>query len=49
MLDVDGFERWYRGEHPRLLALLTLVAGNADLAGEAVDEALARALERWGH
>lgn len=48
MLDVDDFERWYRGEHPRLLASLTLVAGDADLAGEAVDEALARALERWG-
>lgn len=47
MTDVDGFERWYRAEHPRLLAALALVAGDVDLAREAVDEALARALERW--
>lgn len=40
---MPGRERSHRGEHPRLLASLTLVAGDADLAGEAVDEAPARA------
>lgn len=47
VVDVNDFEQWYRTEHPRLLASLTLVSGDPDLAGEAVDEALARALERW--
>ena len=44
----DGsFERWYRREHPRLLALLTVVAGDADIARDATAEAFVRALERW--
>src|SRR3546814_14785837 len=41
------FESWYRREHPRLLASIVLVSGQPDLAREAVDEALVRALERW--
>lgn len=45
--DLFDFERWYRGEHPNLLAALTWVSGNPDVALEATDEAFARALERW--
>jgi RNA polymerase sigma factor (sigma-70 family) len=42
-----GFEDWYRAEHPRVLAALTLVSGDVDLAREATDEAFARALLAW--
>lgn len=42
-----SFDRWYRAEHPRVLGLLTVVAGDADLAREATAEAFTRALERW--
>lgn len=41
------FEAWYRAEHPKLLAALTWVSGNPDLAAEATDEAFARVLARW--
>lgn len=43
-----GFEAWYNAEHPKVLAALVFVSGNADLAREATDEAFARALARWG-
>lgn len=42
-----GFEAWYRAEHPRLLASLILLTGNLDVARDATDEALARALAHW--
>ncbi len=42
------FDGWYRGYHPRLIAALTVVAGTQQAAVEAADEALVRALERWG-
>ena len=42
-----SFDRWYRVEHPRVLGLLTVVAGDADVAREATAEAFTRALERW--
>ncbi|HEX4978456.1 MAG TPA: sigma-70 family RNA polymerase sigma factor [Acidimicrobiales bacterium] len=42
------FEAWYPEVHRRLVATLTLYAGSVDEATEAVDEALARAFERWG-
>ena len=42
-----GFERWYAECHPRLLGVLTIVSGNADVASEATDEAFVRALARW--
>lgn len=42
-----SFDGWYRAEHPRLLGLLTVVAGDADLAAEVTAEAFTRALERW--
>lgn len=43
-----GFDDWYRREHPRLVAALLLITGDLALASESVDEAFARALERWG-
>jgi RNA polymerase sigma factor (sigma-70 family) len=42
-----GFEAWYRGEHPRLVASLALVCGDLDTARDAADEAFARALAHW--
>jgi RNA polymerase sigma-70 factor (ECF subfamily) len=42
-----SFEDWYRREHPGLVTALAVTVGDADLAADAVDEALARALERW--
>ncbi len=42
-----SFDGWYRQEHPRLLALLTVAAGDADIASEITAEAFTRALERW--
>jgi DNA-directed RNA polymerase specialized sigma24 family protein len=42
-----SFDRWYRVELPRVLGLLTVVAGDADVAREATAEAFTRALERW--
>jgi len=42
-----SFDRWYRAEHPRVLGLLTVVAGDADMAREVTSEAFVRALERW--
>jgi RNA polymerase sigma-70 factor (ECF subfamily) len=44
---VVDFEDWYREVHPRLVSALVLVAGDVDLGREVVDEACARALERW--
>jgi RNA polymerase sigma-70 factor (ECF subfamily) len=43
----ERFETWYRAERPRVLAALTIVTGDRDLAMEATDEAFARAYERW--
>ena len=37
-----------RAEHPRLLSALTLYTGDADLAAELTQEALARAHRGWG-
>lgn len=45
--DDGSFDRWYRTEHPRLLALLTVVAGDTELAADVTAEAFTRALERW--
>lgn len=43
----EGFETWYRREHPRVLAACLALAPDADLARESTDEALTVALERW--
>ena len=42
-----SFDAWYRAEHPRVLALLTVVALGGDLGSEVTAEAFTRALERW--
>ena len=52
MADVDDgpdgdFERWYRREHPRVVAALAVAGGDVDVAREATDEAFVRAYERW--
>lgn len=41
------FERWYAGEHARLFASLLVLSGDRDIAAEATDEALSRALQHW--
>lgn len=41
------FERWYLCEHPKVLAALTWVAGDPDVAADATDEAFARAYADW--
>jgi DNA-directed RNA polymerase specialized sigma24 family protein len=47
MADEEGFEAWYARVHPRLVSTVVAVTGDADVAVDAVDEALVRALERW--
>lgn len=42
-----SFSAWYRSFYPTLLAALTVVAADVDLAADATDEAFVRALERW--
>ena len=41
------FAAWYEGFRPQLVAALTLVAGDCDMATDAADEAMVRALARW--
>ena len=41
-----AFDDWYRRSHDRLVRALTAVAGDVDLAADAVAEAFARALAR---
>lgn len=43
----EEFERWYRREHPRVVAALAVAGGEVDVAREATDEAFVRAYERW--
>ena len=48
MDDADrAFESWYRVEHPRLVVAVVLVTGDPEVARDSVDEACARALQRW--
>lgn len=43
-----SFDTWYEAHHPRLVRSLLLTCnGNGELAADAVDEAMARAFERW--
>jgi RNA polymerase sigma-70 factor (ECF subfamily) len=44
---MEDFETWYQREHPRVLAACAALTGDLDAAGEATDEAFARAMERW--
>src|SRR5574341_920092 len=43
----DAAERLVREEGPRVLATLVRVSGDLDLAQDAVQDAVVRALERW--
>jgi RNA polymerase sigma factor (sigma-70 family) len=43
----EDFVAWYRREHPRLLAAVVALTGDAHTAAELTDEAFTRALERW--
>jgi RNA polymerase sigma-70 factor, ECF subfamily len=45
----DGreFEEWYGDHYRRLVAAVYVVSGDRETATEAVDEACARAFERW--
>ncbi len=45
---MSSFSDFYREIHPRLVASLAAVCGDAELAADAADEAAVRALERWG-
>ena len=42
-----SFDSWYRQVHAELSVSLLVSFGDADLACEAADEAIARAFERW--
>jgi RNA polymerase sigma-70 factor, ECF subfamily len=42
-----SFSSWYQGYYARLLAALTVVAGDSELAADATAEAFTRALEGW--
>jgi RNA polymerase sigma factor (sigma-70 family) len=46
-VDADGFEDWYREHYRRVFSSVLVVSGNRAATAEAVDEAFARALERW--
>lgn len=49
MADPDGFDEFYAASRPRLVRALTVACGgDVDVAADATDEALVRALERWG-
>ena len=41
------FESWYAGEHARLYTALLILTGDRDVAADATDEALSRALQHW--
>jgi RNA polymerase sigma-70 factor, ECF subfamily len=42
-----GFDDFYRREHSRVFGVVVALTGRSDLAGDAADEAFARALARW--
>jgi RNA polymerase sigma factor (sigma-70 family) len=46
-METGHFERWYVDVHPKLITALTVIAGDAALGAEVVDEAVVRAYERW--
>jgi RNA polymerase sigma-70 factor (ECF subfamily) len=47
-VDLSGdFAQWYAGQHARLFTSLLVLSGDRELAAEATDEALSRALQHW--
>ena len=47
VVDDAGFAAWYRSEHPRLLATMTIVTRDLHAAQDVTAEAFARALAAW--
>ncbi len=47
MIDDEGFDELYRAARPGVARAVFVVCGDAQLAGEATDEAFVRAYERW--
>ena len=47
-VDDSEFAAWYRNEHPRLLATMTIVTRDLHTAQDVTSEAFARALAAWG-
>ena len=47
VVDDDGFADWYREQYRRVFTSVLLVSGDRAAVADAVDEAFARALERW--
>lgn len=45
--EASSFEVFYQGSRDRLYRALALTLANSDVAADAVDEAMTRALERW--
>jgi DNA-directed RNA polymerase specialized sigma24 family protein len=45
MLEREEFATWYREQHPRVLAALTIVAGSTDVAADATAAAAPSALQ----
>src|ERR1700690_1678729 len=45
--DDSTFATWYRHEHPRLLAAMTIVTRDLHVAQDVTSEAFARALAAW--
>ena len=46
-MDDNGFADWYREQYRRVFSSVLLVSGDQAAVADAVDEAFARALERW--
>jgi RNA polymerase sigma factor (sigma-70 family) len=47
VVDDAAFASWYRNEHPRLLAAMTIVTNDLHVAQDVTAEAFARALAAW--
>src|SRR5690242_11674414 len=47
VVDESAFTAWYRSEHPRLLATMTIVTRDLEAAQDVTAEAFARALAAW--
>ena len=46
-MEVGSFDEWYRENYRRIFAAVLVVSGNRAATADAVDEAFARAWERW--
>lgn len=44
---VQRFEDWYEAVHPKVIGVVYMACGDADVAADAADEAFVRALGRW--